>query len=336
MQHPKTAFSFHRLFLLSTNEHISILAFSFQSRQPVSRFPFQPIRGWLNWLLCPLRGWKGFWLLCRARSSLSHCPSLHLPLSLSPSPPLTHTRLQALLWNRLSAISLSQYSLLMVSCSQTAAPLIRSVWLALHLSSNAGMAALICPQLFLQRKSRKLKSSWFFRIFWSYWSYIYIKDVPTKELLLKTCCWPITESMLNTVGHCEWLQWAVITELDQRKGRRRLGPMDRGEEKHSHISNLPHPSFHVQLIHGDIESIPRNPRDIIYPVSPGSTWSTFRRCQGDLRQPDVEEQWLCNESLSNNQVPHPVCEETHFHRCSVDQAEVGGWGPPVLGFQTSL
>lgn len=91
VQHPKTTFSFHRLFLLSTNEHISILAFSFQSRQPVSSFPFQPIRGWLNWLLCPLRGWKDFWLLCRARSSLSHCPSLHLPLSLSPSPPLTHT-----------------------------------------------------------------------------------------------------------------------------------------------------------------------------------------------------------------------------------------------------
>lgn len=86
--------------------------------------------------------------------------------------------------------------------------------------------------------------------------------------------------------------------------------MDRGEEKHSHISNLPHPSFHVQLIHGDVESIPRNPRDIIYPVSPGSTWNTFRRCQGDLRQSDVEEQRLCNESLSN--VPHPVCEETHF------------------------
>lgn len=127
----------------------------------------------------------------------------------------------------------------------------------------------------------------------------------------------------------------VITELDQRKGRRRLGPMDRGEEKHSHISNLPHPSFHVQLIHGDIESIPRNPRDIIYLVSPGSTWSTFRRCQGDLRQL----MWRSSDSTMNpshDQVPHPVCEETHFLRCSVDQAEVGGWGPPVLGFQTSL
>lgn len=108
-------------------------------------------------------------------------PFLAISLSLTPpssisfsiSTPHTHTRLQVLLWNRLSTISLSQYSLLMVSCSQTAAPLIRSVWLALHLSSNAGMAALICPQLFLQRRSRKLKSSRFFRIFWSYWSYIY-------------------------------------------------------------------------------------------------------------------------------------------------------------------
>lgn len=71
--------------------------------------------------------------------------------------------------------------------------------------------------------------------------------------------------------------------------------MDRGEEKHSHISNLPHPSFHVQLIHGDIESIPRNPRDIIYPVSPGSTWSTFRRCQGDLRQL----MWRSSDSTRN-------------------------------------
>lgn len=71
--------------------------------------------------------------------------------------------------------------------------------------------------------------------------------------------------------------------------------MDRGEEKHSHISNLPHPSFHVQLIHGDIESIPRNPRDIIYPVSPGSTWSTFRRCQGDLRQL----MWRSSDSTMN-------------------------------------
>lgn len=106
---------------------------------------------------------------------LAAVPSPILAISLSLTPPSsisfsistshTHTRLQVLLlWNRLSTISLSQYSLLMVSCSQTAAPLIRSVWLALHLSSNAGMAALICPQL---------KSSWFFRIFWSNWSYIY-------------------------------------------------------------------------------------------------------------------------------------------------------------------
>lgn len=101
--------------------------------------------------------------------------------------------------------------------------------------------------------------------------------------------------MLHTVGHCEWLQWAC----DHRAGpaQRKKAPRSDGswEEKHSHISNLPHPSFHVQLIHGDIESIPRNPRDIIYLVSPGSTWSTFRRCQGDLRQL----MWRSSDSTMN-------------------------------------
>lgn len=58
--------------------------------------------------------------------SLSLTPPSSISFSISTSH--SHTRLQIfLLWNRLYTISLSQYSLLMVSCSRTAAPLIRSV-----------------------------------------------------------------------------------------------------------------------------------------------------------------------------------------------------------------
>lgn len=124
--------------------------------------------------------------------------------------------------------------------------------------------------------------------------------VGTRMFLPKSYCWKPAADQSQSPCYIPLVTASdssghVITELDQRKGRRRLGPMDRGEEKHSHISNLPHPSFHVQLIHGDIESIPRNPRDIIYLVSPGSTWSTFRRCQGDLRQL----MWRSSDSTMN-------------------------------------